>query len=165
MARRGIALVYGGTDVGLMGTMARSVHEHGGRVIGVIPELLHSRGIAYGLADELIVTRDMRERKAVMEARADAFVALPGGFGTLEELLEIITGKQLGYHAKPVVLLDVEGFYQPLIRLFDHIYEQRFARPEHRQLYHVTGDIEELFCYLDQYRPPAVDLKWSGSRG
>lgn len=165
MAQNGYALVYGGSNVGLMGALARSVHEHGGKVIGVIPEALYNYGVGYDRADELIITKEMRERKAVMESRSDAFVALPGGFGTLEEVFEILTLKQLQYHAKPVALLDVNGFYEPLTRLFDHIYEQRFAKPTYRQLYHMTADIPSLFAYLENYQPPNLETKWSGSWG
>jgi cytokinin riboside 5'-monophosphate phosphoribohydrolase len=165
MAQRGYALVYGGSSVGLMGAVARSVHEHGGRVIGVIPESLYSHGVGYDRADELIITKDMRERKAMMESRAEAFVALPGGFGTLEEVFEILTLKQLRYHNKPLALLNAGGFYDPLLALCEHMYEQKFAKPEHRQLYHVTPDVDGLFTYLDSYQPPDVGLKWTGSQG
>src|SRR5437867_216516 len=106
LARRHMGLVYGAGRVGLMGVLARAVHAHGGRVIGVIPDFLRAQEVAYEEADELIVTRDLRERKAIMESRYDAFVALPGGFGTLEEILEILTLKQLATHAKPVVFLN-----------------------------------------------------------
>lgn len=161
MARRGYALVYGGTRVGLMGAVAAAVHAHGGKVIGVIPEALHEKGIGYEPADELIITRDMRERKAVMADRAQAFVALPGGFGTLEELFEILTLKQLHYHQKPVVVLNVAGFYGPFLDLCEHIYRENFAKPAYRQLYHVTVRIPEIFAYLEQYQPPDLGSKWS----
>ncbi len=111
LASRRDTLIYGGTNVGLMGAVARAVHQHGGRVVGVIPSFIAGRGLAYSPADELIVTRDMRERKARMEERADVFVALPGGFGTLEEMLEIVTLKQLQQHTKAVIFLNVDGFY------------------------------------------------------
>jgi uncharacterized protein (TIGR00730 family) len=165
MARRGHPLVYGGSNVGLMGALARSVQEHGGKVIGVIPEALVNWGVAYEQADELIVTTGMRERKAIMEERSDAFVALPGGFGTLEEVFEILTMKQLQYHTKPIALLDVDGFYAPFNKLCEHIYEQKFAQPAHRQLYRLTPDIASLFSYLETYQPPAPEVKWTGSRG
>lgn len=163
IARRGYALVYGGTHVGLMGTIARAVHAHGGRVIGVIPDRLFQAGVAYAPADELIVTRDMRERKAVMADRAQAFVAFPGGFGTLEELFEVLTLKQLGYHHRPVVLLNVAGFYDPLAELFAYLYDRGFAPPEHRQLYHVAENVTDLFAYLDTYQPPPpLPPRWRG---
>ncbi len=160
LARRKLALVYGGSNIGLMGTVARAVHTHGGCVIGVIPQTIHARGIAYDTADELIVTRDLRERKGVMEARADAFVTLAGGFGTLEEVVEVITLKQLQTHTKPIILLNTGGFYDPLITLFEHFYEQRFAKPDQRQLYYVAPDVSSAFAYLDGYEPPQIENKW-----
>ncbi|HEX6990218.1 MAG TPA: TIGR00730 family Rossman fold protein, partial [Bacillota bacterium] len=148
IARRGWTLVYGGTDVGLMGAVARAAHAHGGRVVGVIPVALRDAGIAYDRADQLIVTRDMRERKAVMDRRSDAFVALPGGFGTLEEVFEIITLKQLGYHRKPIGILNIAGYYDPLQGLFEHIYERGFARTETRELYRIVSGVPGLLEYV-----------------
>ncbi len=138
MARRNLRLVYGGTDVGLMGVVAKAAKNGGGQVIGVIPEAIRAMGIASTLDDELVVTPDMRSRKAVMEDRADAFIALPGGFGTLEELLEAITHRQLRYHNKPIVLLNVGGFYDPLAALFDELFEHGFAKPKYRALYAIA---------------------------
>ena len=160
LARQGYTLVYGGGRIGLMGTLARAVHQNGGRVIGIIPEFLRSKGLAYEAADELVTTRDLRERKAAMEARADGFVALPGGFGTLEEALEIITLKQLGLHAKPVVIVNTQGFYSPLLELMERIYQERFAKPEFRQLYHFASDISEVFSYIAAYQPVPMVNKW-----
>ena len=119
IAVRGNTLVYGGADLGLMGAVARAVHDGGGRVIGIIPQTLQERGITYDVADETIITRDLRERKAQMAARADAFVTLPGGVGTLEELLETLTLRQLQEHTKPIVLLNANDYYAPLLALFD----------------------------------------------
>ena len=160
LARRQVTLIYGGGCVGLMGALARSVHEHGGRVVGVIPSFLRTKEIAYEAADELIVTRDLRERKAVMEARAEAFLALPGGFGTLEETLEILTLKQLATHAKPVVFLNTNGFFDPLLALFEQMFEHQFAKPHHRDHYHVAARPEGVFAHLDHYTPPPVVPKW-----
>jgi len=160
MAKRGDVLVYGGTNIGLMGTLARTMRQHGGRVVGVIPQFIASRGLAYAPADELILTRDLRERKARMEERADAFVALPGGFGTLEEMLEIITLKQLQRHVKPVLFLNTDGFYDPLIALFDHMRQHRFAKAYSDALYHFAGDVAGIFRYLDEYQPPKIEAKW-----
>lgn len=131
LAETGIALVYGGGRVGLMGEVARAVHAHGGKVIGVIPETMTDVEIAYHDADELIVTKTMRQRKQIMEDRADAFITLPGGFGTLEEISEMIVGRILDFHDKPLVLLNSHGFYDPLLELFDHFIEHRFAKPKH----------------------------------
>lgn len=161
MVRHGYGLVYGGTTVGLMGAVARSVQAAGGRVVGIIPEAIHAAGIANALSDELLVTPGMRERKAAMEERSDGFIALPGGFGTLEELLEVLTLKQLRYHSKPIIILNANGFYDPLIALFDHIYAQRFAKPEYRQLYHVAATPAGALEYLASYRPPELGTKWT----
>lgn len=154
-------LVFGGTSVGLMGAVARSTHKHGGRVLGVLPGFMRARGIAYTSADELIITADMRERKATMESRSDAFLALPGGFGTLEEMIEIITLKQLRQHSKPVVFLDIDNFYRPLQRLFEHMITNHFAKEAIRQIYHFAKDVPSAFRYLDEYEPPKIDEKWT----
>jgi uncharacterized protein (TIGR00730 family) len=127
LARRGHRLVYGGGSVGLMGEVARSVHEHGGAIFGAIPRTLMDRELAYGGADELVVTDTLRDRKATMDDHADAFVALPGGFGTLEELLEVITLRQLRLHDRPVVLLNVAGYYDPFLAMVRSMVAQGFA--------------------------------------
>lgn len=161
IANNGYALVYGGASVGPMGAIARSVHQHGGRVIGVMPEALHAAGIAYPRCDELIITKDMRERKAVMEAKAGAFIGFPGGFGTLEEIFEILTLKQLRYHEKPMVLLNAHGFYDPLVELFEHIFKERFAKESFRELYQISSDVDAIFRYLETYQPPQLQSKWT----
>jgi len=153
-------LLFGGGMVGLMGATATSVHKMGGKVIGVIPEALNQKGIVYETCDELIVTKDMRERKSVMDARSDAFIALPGGYGTLEELLEIITLKQLKYHNKPVVILNHNHFFDFLLKQFDSIIENNFAKPESGLLYHVTSDVGEALDYIDTYKPHEFKNKW-----
>ncbi len=157
LAREGLTLIYGGGKVGLMGALARAVHRHGGRVVGVIPHYLRRQEVAYEAADELIVTKDLRERKAVMEERAGAFLSLPGGFGTLEEILEILTLKQLQQHTKPVVFLNTEQFFAPLLNLFEHLYTHQFTKTEHRHIYHVAARPEEVLAHLKNYSPaPAV---------
>ncbi len=158
IGRRGYTLIYGGGRWGLMGAVARAVHAHGGAVIGVIPERLLAQ--SYDIADELIVTGDLRERKALMEARTDAFIGLPGGFGTLEEVLEVLTLKQLGLHRKPIVLINTGGFYDPLLELFERMYRERFVKSAFRRLYHVAPDAESAFAYLDAYRPRDIPPKW-----
>ena len=162
LGERRLRMVFGGGTAGLMGEAARAVHAAGGTVTGVIPEALNREGVTYEVCDELVITPGMRERKAEMERRADAFVALPGGFGTLEEILEHITLRQLRYHPKPVVLVNTLDFYAPLIRLFDHLIEERFARDDHRRLYHVAATPGEAMEYLDAYRPAELRDKWSG---
>lgn len=166
LAARGHVLVYGGTNIGLMGAMARAAQQHGGKVVGVIPAFIANRGFAYEMADELIITNDMRQRKATMEARSDAFLALPGGFGTLEEVLEVITLKQLQQHVKPVVFLNRNGYFDPLTVVFEHMYEHGFAKPVYRLMYHFAGDIAPALDYLEQYRPedlPALPSKWTAA--
>jgi uncharacterized protein (TIGR00730 family) len=161
IAQRGYALVYGGGALGLMGAMARAVHAHGGIVIGYIPEFMHAwPGVAYTQADELVLTRDMRERQALMEERADAFVVLPGGFGTLEELFEMLTFKQLERHTKPIVIVNTCGFYDHLLRLLEHIVAARFARPDHLGLCHAVDDPDAALDYIEQYKPAPVSSKW-----
>jgi len=146
MARERVPLVYGGGKIGLMGEVARAVHAGGGEVIGVIPEALRDRELAYAEADELIVTSDLRERKAIMESRSDAFVALPGGIGTLEEVLEVITLRQLRYHRKPIVFLNTDQFYAPLFALFEHLQNQRFTPPQQEPLYLVADRPEDVLA-------------------
>ena len=147
MASRGMTLVYGGGNNGLMGVLSKELHDRGGTVIGVIPELLKGLGYAYAGADEMVVTDGMRERKAVMEERADGFICLPGGFGTLEEILEIITLRQLGFHNKPVVIINRDGFFDGLLSQFERAFGDRFVHEKHRALYHITDDVADA---LDQ---------------
>jgi cytokinin riboside 5'-monophosphate phosphoribohydrolase len=161
IAHRGDTLVYGGADVGLMGALAQAVKIGGGTVIGVMPTVLQEKRIVFTDADELVTTRDMRERKAVMESRADAFVALPGGFGTLEELSEVLTLRQIGVHTKPIVLLNTESYYAPLVALFEHFYQQKFAHPW-RDIYYLAHEVDDIFRYLESYAPAPAPSKWDG---
>ncbi len=159
LAARGDTLVYGGSSIGLMGAIARAVHQGSGRVVGVIPQALVDMEVAYNTADELLVTETMRERKAAMEARADAFLALPGGLGTLEEVFEILVLKQLRLLNKPVVLLNVDGFYDPLVQLFETMREARFVKPNYSVLYHLAPDLADTFSYIDTYQPVEIEPK------
>jgi cytokinin riboside 5'-monophosphate phosphoribohydrolase len=149
LARRDHRLVYGGGNVGLMGEVARAVHEHGGLVFGAIPRALVERELAYGPADELVVTDTLRQRKAEMDARADAFVALPGGFGTLEELLEVLTLRQLHLHDRPIVLLDANGYYHPFLAMIDAMVEQGFAPAGQGELFEVATTAEEALDLVE----------------
>jgi hypothetical protein len=159
LARRGLGLVYGGGRVGLMGMVADAVVAAGGEVIGVIPEALAKKEIAhFGLAD-LRVVGSIHERKALMSDLADAFIALPGGFGTMDEFCEALTWAQLGLHHKPLGLLNVAGFYDPLLAFFDHAVERHFIRPAHRQLILSETDSGRLLDLLAQSHPPALH-KW-----
>lgn len=163
MAQRGDTLLFGGGQVGLMGAIARAMHAFGGRVVGVIPEKLRQRELAYEASDELIVTPSMNERKAVLCERADAFITLPGGFGTLEEVTEVLTLKQLAYFDKPIVLLNTEGFYNPLLKLFDHFYETHMAHAHHHALYHVAQTPADALQYIDAYTPDPPVSKFESS--
>jgi uncharacterized protein (TIGR00730 family) len=156
----GLGLVYGGANRGLMATLADAALAEGGEVIGVIPRALVDKEIAHnGLAD-LRVVGSMHERKALMADLSDAFVALPGGLGTLEELLEIYTWAQLGLHQKPCALLDVEGYYEHLAGFLEHVVEERFLREEHRATLIVERDPKALIERLSRFEPGAVQPKW-----
>jgi uncharacterized protein (TIGR00730 family) len=161
LVRRGFGLVYGGGDHGLMGAVAAAVRSGGGEVLGIIPRGLLSVELAAeeGLAEVhagLRVVSSMHERKALMEELADAFCVLPGGLGTLEELVEVLSWAQLGLHQKPIGMLDVEGYYQPLLRLLDHEVAEGFLAPEHRKLLLVETDPARLVDRLTRTKPPAV---------
>ena len=150
LADAGISLVYGGGSVGLMGTLARAVLDGGGHVTGVIPHFLKDRERLFSDVTELIVTADMHERKMLMFERAQAFVALPGGVGTLEELVEQMTWSQLGQHEKPILLANIDGFWQPLVSLLDHMREERFIRTGMEVSCLVTNRAEEIVPKLQQ---------------
>jgi uncharacterized protein (TIGR00730 family) len=144
LAQNGITLVYGGGSRGLMGALALSVHEHGGRVIGVIPEFLKVRERMFTGAQEIVVTHDMHERKRMMFERADAFVALPGGIGTLEELVEQLTWSQLGRHRKPILVANINGFWEPLVELLEHMKRSGFIHSDLTFDYAVVDRIEDI---------------------
>jgi len=147
------SLVYGGADIGLMGAVADRVLEHGGQVIGVIPQSLVQVEVAHSGLTELHVTDGMHSRKAKMAECSDAFIALPGGLGTLEELFEVMTWAQLGYHAKPIGLLNVDGFYNDLLSFLDNAQARGFMRAEHRSLLQVAATAPELLEKLEDAEP------------
>jgi cytokinin riboside 5'-monophosphate phosphoribohydrolase len=161
LAVRGHRLVYGGGDVGLMGEVARSVHANGGIVVGVIPQGLVDRELAYDPADELLVTETLRERKAEMDARADAFVALPGGFGTLEELLEVLTLRQLRLHDRPIVLVNVAGYWDPFLAMVGDMVAQGFAPLGEGALFQVAKTAAEAVD-LAEAGPTAIPGRFDG---
>ena len=163
IAARGIRLVYGGGRIGLMGILADAALAAGGEVVGVLPEFLRGLEVAHEGLSELCVVGSMHERKRAMFELADAFVVLPGGFGTLDESIEIVTWKQLGLHDKPVVVCDVEGFWRPLVALVDRVIDQGFAHPEHARLFTVVSTVAEVFAALDAAPPTRVnvDAKWT----
>jgi uncharacterized protein (TIGR00730 family) len=159
LARRGIALVYGGGNIGLMGVLADAVLQAGGHVTGVIPEALMAREVGHRGLPDLRVVKTMHERKALMAELADGFVALPGGLGTFDELFEALSWAQLGFHSKPCAVLNVQGFFDPLLRLLDHAVEERFLRPTHRSLLLVGSDISTLLEQMAGHRADR-EHKW-----
>ncbi|RLQ20871.1 TIGR00730 family Rossman fold protein [Seongchinamella sediminis] len=161
MVDRGIDLVYGGGSVGMMGAIADAVLEAGGEVIGVIPRALAEREVAHRGVTDLRVVESMHERKALMAELADGFIAMPGGFGTLEELLEVLTWSQLGFQQKPCGVLNVAGYFDMLTGFLDHAVEQQFVKPVHRRMLLVAADSEQLLARMADYKPPVVD-KWIG---
>ncbi|EIC28900.1 MULTISPECIES: TIGR00730 family Rossman fold protein [Methylomicrobium] len=158
LVNRGIGLVYGGASIGLMGMIADHVLRLGGRAVGVIPEALMHKEVAHYRLTELHVTHSMHERKMRMAELADGFIALPGGLGTLEELFEIWTWAQLGFHGKPCGLLNAEGYYDPLIEFLDHAVTEQFVRPSHRSMLIVESEPEKLLDRFADYRVPAVKI-------
>ena len=160
LAAEGIGVVYGGGGVGLMGKLADAVLAHGGEITGVIPRALVDREIEHRQVEDMRVVDSMHERKALMAELADAFVALPGGIGTLEELVEVFTWSQLGLHRKPCGLLDVEGYYQRLTDFLDHAVQERFLLAQHRATLMAESDPGALLERLRAYRPDAVEPKW-----
>ena len=158
-AREGIALVYGGGSVGLMGELAESVLGAGGEVIGVIPHALWAREVGHRGLTDLRIVDTMHERKAMMADLADAFIALPGGLGTLEEIFEIWTWAQLGLHAKPLGFLDINGYYTPLMQFLDGAVQAKFVREPHRAIAIIEKDPAALLKRFESWKPPRVE-KW-----
>ena len=164
MVRQGWGLVYGGGKTGLMGAVARAVKESGGHVVGVIPEFMKARELAYDAADELVTVVTMRERKLLMETRADAFVAMPGGFGTLEEIMEILTLRQLDVVRKPCVFFNQDGFYDDLLRLFDRMLAEKFFKPSNLDLSRVAVTVPEVFAQIEAAAGAKAEPKWFETR-
>jgi len=160
IAEAGWELVYGGTNVGLMNEVARATQQNGGRVTGIVPECISKRGVMAEGLDCLIIAPDMKERKALLREHADAFVALPGGWGTLEEITEVITLKQLGEHQKPIVFLNIAGFYDGFMSFIEKIKTQGFVSPAYDKLYKLLSCAEEVVPYLCRYKADAVRDKY-----
>ncbi len=159
LAAQGTALVFGGGSTGLMGAVARGVTELGGRAVGVIPEKLNQPGIAYPHCAELIITADMHARKATMEKLSDAYIALPGGIGTLEELLEVLTLNQLAYISAPVVILNTGGYYDALLKQLDVFVEQGFMNGAYRGMYAVADTAAQAAELLSNFSCPELPNK------
>jgi uncharacterized protein (TIGR00730 family) len=164
LVTQGWGLVYGGGKTGLMGAVARGTKSAGGRVVGVIPEFMKARELAFDAADELVTVVTMRERKLLMETRADAFVALPGGFGTLEEIMEILTLRQLDVVKKTCVIFNQDGFYDDLIRLFEKMLAEKFFKPSNMDLFRVANSIPDIFTQIEAARHVKAESKWFQTR-
>jgi len=164
MVERGWGLVYGGGNVGLMGEVAHAVKGAGGHVVGVIPEFMIARELAFRDADELVTVKTMRERKQLMEERAAAFLTLPGGIGTLEELTEIMTLRYINLLHKPVVLLNQDGFYDDLLRFFDRMTEEKFKSPGMKKLLAVAATVPEVWPHLEAPHEFQADAIWQTRR-
>ena len=162
IAGAGWTLVYGGNRIGLMAAVADAARAAGGKVVGITPQLLVDHGIGDDECDELVVTAGMRERKALLEQRGDAFIVLPGGLGTFEELFEILVGRMLGYHAKPIVFLNVANYYGPLLAAIEHGISEKFIKPRARQAYEVAETVDAAISYVSaaaqaaQLPPPST---------
>ncbi len=163
LAQRNITIVYGGAHVGLMGAVADAALEAGGGVIGVIPRALVAKEVAHTGLTDLRIVETMQQRKTLMSELADGFIALPGGFGTLDELFETLTEIQLGFHAKPCALLNVEGYFDPLIALCDRAVADGFLHPAHRDMVLAGSDPASLLGRMDSFRDPAAG-KWRAPR-
>jgi hypothetical protein len=159
LAESGIELVYGGAKVGLMGAVADGALQGGGRVIGVLPRFLRTKEVAHEHLSELILVDTMHERKLKMHELSDGVIALPGGYGTLEELFEMLTWGQLGLHAKPIGLLNIDGFYDDLVALADTMTRRGFLKEENRRMLLIDQNAEDLLAQMRQYRPPTAP-KW-----
>ncbi|MCG6187153.1 LOG family protein [Maribellus maritimus] len=156
----GHTLINGGANVGLMEATTIAAKNAGAKTVGIIPERLNGYSLTSDHAQQVIVTTDMQERKAKMREISDAFVAMPGGFGTLEEILEVITLRQLSYHTKPIVFLNTNNFYKYLIKQFETSYSEMFAREINRKSFYVAKTAEEVIDYLINYIPVELDRKW-----
>lgn len=161
LVKRDITLVYGGAHVGIMGEIADTVLAAGGEVIGIMPKALADKEIAHNGLTELRVVGSMHERKAMMADLSDGFIALPGGMGTLEEIFEVLTWSQLGYHRKPCSLLNIKGYYDSLTQFLDHTVEEGFVKSVHRGMILIEDNTEKLLDLMAEYESPKVD-KWIG---
>ena len=159
LAKQNIELVYGGANVGLMGAVADGVLDKGGKVIGVLPDFLRSKEIAHTGLTELILVESMHERKTKMNDLCDGVIALPGGFGTLEELFEMVTWAQLGLHKKPIAILNINGFYDSLIEMIQTMVDKGLLKEANQQMLLVSNEIEDLLYKMKNYQPPTVG-KW-----
>ena len=160
MGEHGHSLVNGGANVGLMEAVTIAARKAGARTTGIIPELMKGKNLISNHSHEVEITGDMADRKARMRELSDAFIALPGGFGTLEEILEVITLKQLDYHRKPVVFINTNDFFRHLFLQFENSFAEHFSKPEYRKLYHISENPADAISYIENYQPGEVINKW-----
>jgi uncharacterized protein (TIGR00730 family) len=160
LGKHGHSLINGGANVGLMEAVTISAKKAGARTLGIIPEMMKGKNLVSNHADEVEITSNMTDRKARMRELSDAFIALPGGFGTMEEILEVITLKQLDYHRKPIVFINIDNFFKHLFLQFEDAFAEHFSKPEYRQLYHIAPDPADAIAYIENYQPGEVINKW-----
>ncbi|MCJ2146854.1 TIGR00730 family Rossman fold protein [Bacillus paralicheniformis] len=160
IAEKGLRLVYGGSRMGLMGVIADTVLKNGGEVVGVMPKGLFTGEIVHQQLTELIEVSGMHERKAKMSELADGFVAMPGGFGTFEELFEVLCWAQIGIHKKPIGLYNVNGYFDPLLKMLEYSVQEGFSNESHLQLIHASASPAELIGNMNDYRYPVLEKKW-----
>lgn len=163
LASRNIDLIYGGAKIGVMGSVAEGALQNQGKVVGVIPAFLRTREVAHDGLSELIIVNSMHERKHKISELSDAIITLPGGFGTMEEFFEMITWAQLGLHSKPIGILNINGFYDPLIQLIDQMLNQKFLKKINREMVLVSDNIQDLLSLMMEYKAPKVD-QWITSK-
>jgi uncharacterized protein (TIGR00730 family) len=150
IARNGYDLVHGGGKIGLMGVLSRAVQKHGGKVIGILPESLNIEGIVSDLDDEIIITKDMTDRKQEIRKRSNAFIVLPGGYGTMEEFFETTTLIQLNYINKPLVMLNINNYYDPLLNFINSAVEKKFINAQHKNIFYITTSCKDAIDYINQ---------------
>ena len=160
ISKEDFSIIHGAGSIGLMGTLMETASKLGVEVTGVIPERLNRENIVNDKFQKLIITPDMKERKEYMRTNSDAFVILPGGFGTLEELLETLTLKQLKYHSKPIVIINFDGFYDKLFEMFDVLYKEQFTNESYKNLYYICDNNEDAINYIKEYKPKNIYDKY-----
>ena len=159
LAKRGHSLIFGGGDHGMMGAVARGAHDGGGHITGIQPSFFNVDGVLYERCDEYIYTDTMRERKQMMEDKSDAFIVTPGGVGTYEEFFEILTLKQLGRHRKPIVILNTDGYYDPMLSMLQSAVDARFINEKNLSLFYLTDDIQKALDYVENPEDTEISIE------
>ncbi len=159
LAKRGHSLIFGGGDHGMMGAVARGAHDGGGHITGIQPSFFNVDGVLYSLCDEYIYTDTMRERKQMMEDKSDAFIVTPGGVGTYEEFFEILTLKQLGRHRKPIVILNTDGYYDPMLSMMQNAVDERFINEKNLLLFYLTDDIQKALDHVENPEDTEISIE------